>query len=449
MGLKFSDALRLSWSNIAQHKKRSAIIILTISVLFGVVMGFNFIASGIEETTIAASAGQTGGEVYAWTIYTGNKNGDDDDYHGSIFEPEEVSGVSLVPVLNEADDVKLRERVSEYGGEVAGYYWSYQMEYTYKVIEKSVVEDFITEDLSEVPEGMVPVLMPEGFLSTIDNEDLVKRLESTLYRVGEIPGTEEGKPTLSGANPLNLILGQLPGATNDTFWIIDDGSGKVLPYIEGQLKEYLTGGQGWYEKELTYKTMVAKFSDPYQAVAYASPEDEALGVKLYTNYKYHAQDLFGTTLAVAGSFNTQRALLIAVEILLLVVAAIVAIMTFAHLIDSDAATVALYRAMGASTGNIYLIYFLYLVELCLLAIVAGFVIAFIFIAIMAVTSAGALAVRLQEFYKLSYLPKVTLFLFNKMFWLILVIIMLVAPISLLFTRRRFSAKHIAKKLKED
>ena len=80
---------------------------------------------------------------------------------------------------------------------------------------------------------------------------------------------------------------------------------------------------------------------------------------------------------------------------------------------------------------------------------ATFVIAFIFIAIMAVTSAGALAVRLQEFYKLSYLPKVTLFLFNKMFWLILVIIMLVAPISLLFTRRRFSAKYIAKKLKED
>ena len=122
MGLKFSDALRLSWSNIAQHKKRSAIIVLTISVLFGVVMGFNFIASGIEETTIAASAGQTGGEAYVWTIYTGNKNGDDDGYHGSIREPGEVSEVSLVPVLNEADDVKLRERVSEYGGEVAGYY---------------------------------------------------------------------------------------------------------------------------------------------------------------------------------------------------------------------------------------------------------------------------------------------------------------------------------------
>ena len=42
MGLKFSDALRLSWSNIAQHKKRSAVIVLTISLLFGVIMGWKW-----------------------------------------------------------------------------------------------------------------------------------------------------------------------------------------------------------------------------------------------------------------------------------------------------------------------------------------------------------------------------------------------------------------------
>lgn len=48
MSLKFSDALRLSWSNIAQHKKRSAILVVTIALLFGLVMGFNFLTSGIE-----------------------------------------------------------------------------------------------------------------------------------------------------------------------------------------------------------------------------------------------------------------------------------------------------------------------------------------------------------------------------------------------------------------
>lgn len=105
--------------------------------------------------------------------------------------------------------------------------------------------------------------------------------------------------------------------------------------------------------------------------------------------------------------------------------------------------------MGASTSNIYLIYFLYLIELCLLAVVVAMVIAFVFIGLLAITSIGALAERLQEFYNLKYLPEVTLFRFNGAFWAIIVTIMLVAPLSLLLTMRRFSAKHIAKKLKED
>ena len=90
-----------------------------------------------------------------------------------------------------------------------------------------------------------------------------------------------------------------------------------------------------------------------------------------------------------------------------------------------------------------------MIELCLLAIVATIMIAFIFIALLALTSTGALAERLQEFYSLDYLPEITLFMFNGAFWFILFVIMMVAPLSLLFTMRRFSAKHIAKKLKED
>lgn len=69
MGLKFSDALRLSWSNIAQHKKRSVVIILTISILFGVIMGFNFLTFGMEKTMLSASAGQTGGDIYIEARY--------------------------------------------------------------------------------------------------------------------------------------------------------------------------------------------------------------------------------------------------------------------------------------------------------------------------------------------------------------------------------------------
>lgn len=447
MGLRFSDALRLSWSNIAQHKKRSVIIILTISLLFGVIMGFNFIASGIEETAIVASAGQTGGEVYIEARY-GSWGGNAD--FNSIGSPEEISQISLEPVLSEEDDKKIRERVAEYGGEVAGYYWYYQFDYPYRVIDKSVVEQFIDTDLwGSLPNDKMPTIMPEGWKPPQNMESFKERISGTLYRVGSIPSTEAGKPTFAGFNPLNVILVQLAGATNNDFWLVDDGSGKVEPFIREQLEQYLSEDHGWYNTAPVQKIVVVKFANPYQAAAFASPNEEKFGVKIYTDFKYNAQDLFGTTLMVVGSFNTQKVLLIAIEILLLIVATIVAVVTFAHLIDQDAATVALYRAMGASTDNIYLIYLLYLVELCLLAIVVTIVIAFLFIGVLALTSAGALAERLQEFYNLSYLPKVTLFMFNGAFWFILLVIMAVAPLSLLFTMRRFSAKHIAKKLKED
>ncbi len=446
MTIKLSDAFKLSWNNIGEHKKRSLIIILTISLLFGVIMGFNFIASGIEQTTISASAGQIGGDVYIEARYGSWAGNADFDF---ISTPDEIAQISLEPVLDEEDDKKIRERAEEYGGEVVGYYWYYQLDYPYQVIDKSVVDVFIDNSLwNKVPEDKVPAIMPEGWKPPQNMENLEERLGNTLYRVGSIPSTEAGKPTLAGFNPLNVILAQLPSATNDDFWLIDDGTGKIDAYIKNQLEQYLAAGRS-YNTAPVQKTAVVKFTDPYQATAFSSPDEEKFGIKVYRDFKYNAQDLFGTTLMVVNSFNTQKVLLIAVEILLLIVATIVAVMTFAHLIDQDAATVALYRAMGASTSNIYLIYFLYLLELCLLAVVATIMITFIFIALLALTSTGALAERLQEFYSLDYLPEITLFMFNGAFWFILFVIMMVAPLSLLFTMRRFSAKHIAKKLKED
>lgn len=446
MGLKFSDALRLSWSNIAQHKKRSAVIVLTISLLFGMIMGFNFIASGIEETTISASARQTGGEVYIEARY----GSPSDEGFDPTYNPKEKPKISLDTVLNEEADEKIRERVAQYDGEVVGYYWYYQLDYPYRVIDKSAVEQFIAANLwKSLPENKMPTIMPEGWKPPQNMENLEERLGDTLYRVGSIPSTETGKPTLTGFNPLNVILVQLPSATNDDFWLVDDGSGKVEQYIQEQLEKYLSEDGGWYNAAPVQKTAVVKFNDPYRAAEFASPDEEKFGVKLYTDFKYQSQDLFGTTLGVVNSFNTQKVLLIAVEILLLIVATIIAVMTFAHLIDQDASTVALYRAMGATTGNIYLIYLLYLVELCLLAVIVTIIIASVFIAMLALTSTRVLSERLQEFYGLGYLPQIILFKINGAFWFIIIVVLAVAPFSLLLTMRRFSAKHIAKKLKED
>lgn len=62
--LKFWDALNLSWRDIVQHKGRSAIIVLTISVLFGILMGVNFVLRGLEVSALNASVTRADGVAY-------------------------------------------------------------------------------------------------------------------------------------------------------------------------------------------------------------------------------------------------------------------------------------------------------------------------------------------------------------------------------------------------
>ena len=87
--------------------------------------------------------------------------------------------------------------------------------------------------------------------------------------------------------------------------------------------------------------------------------------------------------------------------------------------------------------------------MCILAVVACIVIAAILVGALWLVNANALAQRLQNYYMLDTTPKVTLFRFDNLFYGIIGSVMLIAPITLLFTLRNFSSKHIAKKLKED
>ena len=153
-------------------------------------------------------------------------------------------------------------------------------------------------------------------------------------------------------------------------------------------------------------------------------------------YSLLNMDIFGRVIYLRLDFDNLQFMLTAIEVLFIIIAVLIATFTFAHLIDNDAATVALYRSLGASTGNIYLIYFLYLVELCLLAVLSCILIAFMIVGVMWLANAGALAERLKEFYILKDLPKVNLFGFNSMFFWTIGSIMLVAPLSLLLTDRK-------------
>ena len=474
MGIKFPDVLRLSWSNIAEHKARSAIVILTISIIFGLLMGINFVLRGLETSLINASVINTNQKVYLQTKFISNH-------------------------YSKAED-RLAERLTKHHGKDIGTYSYYQGSATKflntQVISASAVQDFIAVNLDQVPTDKIPALIPKDGLIEMSPEyssyeAYQSLIHNRIYVVGYLPTTEKGeydetysitkasKPTLPGINPLNLILDNIyGGGDNMDPLLIDDGSGKIERYLNEQITEARTQSitnydlsiQQAIERDPTFTVSpediqeehdylntwepdtrsytVALFDNPYDAVCFSNPYDTPEATALEP-IPFTAQSIFSNTISISDLFRSYRFMLNFLQVIFLIAAVIITTMTFAHIIDQDAATVALYRSMGATTGNIYFIYFLYLLELCFLAIFTSLIIALVIVLAMTLANAHALSQRLQEFYLLASAPHVSLLGVDINFLIVILTILLVAPLTLITTHRRFSGKHIARKLKED
>lgn len=448
--MKFSDALRLSWTNIAEHKGRSAIIVLTISILFGVLMGVNFILRGLEVSLLGTATIKTDGKVYV----------------------ENRPGFTMDGFVE-----GVQGRVDRYNGKVTGKLRTYEflsaasMVVTdfqrIRVVDLSAVKDFITEDLSRVPEGKIPVLAPAGGFDIgydgLEANFWRTEIAERYYVVGYLPvmvkpesrvwTSEIGvgndyTPTLSGFNMLNLAMAGITPNVNSEMSpiIVDDGSSVVEHYIAEKTAIWKAAQQEQLEEwemrdePRVSESIMAVFGNALDLIGYAAIGSDS-GINI--------NDFVSNSSDIAQVFRMNWMMLIALEVVILIVAVVIATFTFAHLIDQDAATIALYRSMGASIGDVHLIYFLYLLELCVMALVTSCLLGVVIVGVTAWLNAGVLAVKWQEFWVLDELPKVWLLGIDWHFWLVVAIILMVAPVSLIFAQGHFSSKNIAKQLKAD
>lgn len=451
--LGIRDALALSWKNIIQHEGRSAIIVLTISVLFGVLIGVNFVLRGLEVSALNASVMKTGGVAYT------------SSYHRNVNTGKRTGDKGII-----------QKQLKDNHGVVVGFLRNYSFQEplslvsfnSIQVVDYSAVEAFVTTGLTQVPEGKVPVLAPEGGFQ-IDGEGswydwLRSEIAERYYIVGYLPtggraddnklsheyGIGEGNgytPTVPGFNLLNLVLGNISGGViDDQPLLVDDGSGVVARYLDEKVAIWREAQQEqleeWQRRDepQVVELVIARFNNPLDVVGYTAIEVESEVV---------IGGFVTDSSGIAQAFHMSWMILIILEIIVLVVAVVIATFTFAHLVDQDANTIALYRSMGATANNVYLIYFLYLLELCLMAIVASLILGVIISGVMAWMNIGALAEKWQSFWALSELPKVSLFGIDWHFWMVVIAMLLIAPVALIFAQGRFSSKHVAKQLKEE
>ena len=146
--LKFSDALHLSWSNISQHKGRSAIVILTISILFGVVMAFNFMLEGLSKTTFDAAMQASDGKIYIAAGYNEIASINEGDYF-------------KVNNLEDAEKA-IVESVKRYHGQIIGQVVQYNDVGSSRwTINQELAERFDELDFDKLQEDQIPYVGPK------------------------------------------------------------------------------------------------------------------------------------------------------------------------------------------------------------------------------------------------------------------------------------------------
>ena len=456
--LRLRDALRLAFVNLAGNRRRTSLIIMTVVVLFAPMLSLAFLAQGIRNSILDTSALQTGGAVYIQTGFLA------DIYYGA---EERI----ITPAPENADAI-LRERIAAHHGEIVGTITAARrsLGWGYDLISASAVEAFqgdtapstnltataTTTDIALITDAATNTLASPLPAITNSNLHLSDPALSALSALATYPGTKTLFSLQGASAALGFFTDAISGTPSQPF-LIDDGSPAIQSYRNQALADWRARCQQTYQSTCDYhpslpELYVVRFISPRDAAAYqttAGFDSLRYGYDTDADYQYLIADLFNNTLSVAGATTSAQFIIYVVMGAFLILALILIVTTLSHAADEDAATIALYRSLGASTRAVHLIYFLYLLLLCLFAALISFLVALLFASLIALIVAAPFAASLQTFYQLSAPPAISCLGLDGFALLLLAAILLVAPLALLLTFHQFSAKHLSRKLKNE
>ena len=429
----------------ANPRGRTSLIIMTVVVLFAPMLSLAFLAQGIRNSILDTSALQTGGAVYIQTGFLA------DIYYGA---EERV----ITPAPENADEI-LRERIAAHHGEIVGTITAARrsLGWDYDLISASAIESFQNDIAPFLDDNVTDAATntPTSPLPAITNSNL-HLSDPTLSVLATYPGTKTLFSLQGASAALGFFTDAIGGTPSQTF-LIDDGSPAIQSYRDQALADWRARCQQTYQSTCDYhpslpELYVVRFASPRDAAAYqttAGFDSLRYGYDTDADYQYLIADLFNNTLSVAGATTSAQFIIYVVMGAFLILALILIVTTLSHAADEDAATIALYRSLGASTRAVHLIYFLYLLLLCLFAALISFLVALLFASLIALIVATPFAASLQTFYQLSAPPTISCLGLDGFALLLLAAILLIAPLALLLTFHQFSAKHLSRKLKNE
>lgn len=439
---KILNLCKLGLTCFREYKGRSSFIVLTTALLFGCILGYNAILQGLENSIVEASMQQTNQKCYT-----------------------AVTAGEIAP-----NGQNLTDYFMSYGGELIGNYYRYgnaiDVPMSTQVNLDSIIDgpaaSKITNINKEIPSGKIPVLTPDqakqSFIQVPGNTALapVNTSENQQYfTIGTYPISNQSIPYLEMPVLIKFLFPeQISFFSLGTFIVNTDQS--VQSYINQQVKQWqqdelAQNAQFYLQTDGTHikpKPVINKYTiisfDDYNKMA------EAASRIIYSGHPNPLRAIFGNTPDVYSSFRLADLSIYVVEFILIIIAIVIAAFTFKHLIIHDRSNIALYYAMGASTGQIAVIYLSFLFSLTVLSILASLIIALCLSGIVTLTSSTELTASLQNFYILEQLSPSNFFAINNEFYIIIILMLLLPILTILFSLKTIRrSRKFSQQLKAD
>lgn len=437
--MRLSDYLRLGFAGVKAHKKRASAVVIIVGLLFSVIVAVAFVLQGLENAVLAGMLAPTDGKVLLMNSVDTEVCGEDCDIKTEIANikksVEKYDGEAITAgVVQNTGDVfyRLDEKVFK---DVPSNVDSDVMQVAIPLVTATKLAGI------EMPGHDASVEVKVRAISEARERILHQVIESEAgekYYVAEIlPGwmytndlslantKRAGEKTDN--NPLDLILMQLPTGTRQNF-VMNDVATEESEIVFARF-ENVKSAYKYYRDEANY-----------------CAEFDHIFANCGENYRYWVAPAVADPLRTYEVFRNVWTVFEIAAAVLGVIAVIIALSTYARLINKDIKLISLYYAMGATKRQIRAIYIVYLMMLSMMAVVfaiiIGLVLATIFSAVnmtgLSQTFALGLGVIQERIFLVGW---------NNLILVTVPVMALVAIVAVVFGNGNFSAKELAKKLK--
>lgn len=428
--MRLKDAIRLGHLNVITHKKRSLMLVVIIAATFSIVFAVNSILQGMKQNLPRIM-----NPVNDYYLIVGQR---------CNWELGRCETDLSAEVMGQ-----IRTKVEHYGGEVVQ---ELEIVADRMALPREILQPMIVRDLAEA-EGRAPVVL------TIDDASyLVQVSFSPLWNAdSKLRTAEEVKRrALDGELSVSAdkyypvgIVPSAAGVSSLSLKVVNDEMNILNPLLDLAIVD--SGSSFVVEQAGVAGEKIGQVLVKFSGLEKALEFTQKAGMCFETMQDcaegdFAVQDVFNNPVATVLTLDYAGILITGLSVILAVVAVIIMIFTSMRLIDQNAKTISLYYALGATRGDVCLIYFCYLLELCILAAVLAVLIGVGLATGLSLVNRQKLALVLQLAYGVE----------GQTLWLLgwsgemtiwVIVMLLMAPLGIVVSLGCFSDRQLAKRLK--